>query len=232
MLILRRALDRFHTQIGWLDSHHTFSFGEHHHPDHMGFRALRVINDDRVSAGRGFGNHPHRDMEIVSYVLEGKLAHRDSMGNGSIIERGDVQRMTAGTGVIHSEENPATDEVAHFVQIWILPEQRRLPPGYEQRRFTEDERRNRLRLIAARDGRDGAVTVHQDVSLYASLLDAGKRVAHELAQGRYAWVQMASGEVTVNGERLLTGDGAALSDERRVEIVAAAPSEILLFDLA
>jgi len=232
MLTVRRSGDRFHTKIGWLDSRHTFSFGEHYDPDHMGFRALRVINEDRVKAGSGFGTHGHRDMEIISYVLEGQLAHKDSMGTGSTIVPGDVQRMSAGSGVMHSEENPSRSEAVHFLQIWILPDSRRLPPSYEQKNFSEEERHNRLRPVAARDGRDGALTVHQDVTLYAALLDAGQAVTHELAAGRHAWVQVTRGAVTVNGEKLLAGDGAAISEERRVAILAESPSEVLLFDLA
>jgi len=232
MLTVRRSGDRFHTKIGWLDSRHTFSFGEHYDPDHMGFRALRVINEDRVKAGSGFGTHGHRDMEIISYVLEGQLAHKDSMGTGSTIVPGDVQRMSAGSGVMHSEENPSRSEAVHFLQIWILPDSRRLPPSYEQKNFSEEERHNRLRPVAARDGRDGALTVHQDVTLYAALFDAGQAVTHELAAGRHAWVQVTRGAVTVNGEKLLAGDGAAISEERRVAILAESPSEVLLFDLA
>jgi redox-sensitive bicupin YhaK (pirin superfamily) len=232
MLTHRRSDDRFHTRIGWLDSRHTFSFGEHHDEQHMGFRALRVINEDRVAPGQGFGTHGHRDMEIISYVLEGQLAHRDSMGTGSVIVPGDVQRMSAGTGVMHSEENPSRVETVHFLQIWILPEARRLPPSYEQKHFSDEQRRNRLCPVATRDGRDGSLRVHQDVTLYASLLDPGTSLTHELAAGRHAWIQVARGALAVNGERLDEGDGAAISDEARIAIAASAASELLLFDLA
>jgi redox-sensitive bicupin YhaK (pirin superfamily) len=232
MIVVRQSDQRFHTEIGWLDSRHTFSFGEHYHPGHLGFRALRVINEDRVAAGRGFPTHPHRDMEILSYVLEGALGHKDSMGNGSVIRPGDLQRMTAGTGVLHSEQNARPDGPTHFLQIWIVPERRGLEPGYEQRAFPEAERKGRLRLIAARDGRDGAVTVHQDVALHAALLAPGDRLTHQLAAGRHAWVQVARGAVQVGSQPLAAGDGAAASDEPSLDIVATAPSEILLFDLA
>jgi redox-sensitive bicupin YhaK (pirin superfamily) len=232
MITVRRADDRFVTRIGWLDSRHTFSFGDHYSPEHMGFRALRVINEDKVDPGKGFPRHPHRDMEIISYVLEGALEHRDSLGTGSTIRPGEVQRMSAGTGVFHSEYNPRRDSRTHFLQIWILPERAGLPPGYEQRAFTEAERQGRLRLIAARDGRDGAVTVHQDVSLYGALLAPGQTVRHALAPGRHAWVQVARGAVTVGDEALTAGDGAAISDQRELVIAATAPAEVLLFDLA
>jgi quercetin 2,3-dioxygenase len=232
MMTLRRSADRFHTQIDWLDSRHTFSFGEHHDPKHMGFRSLRVINEDQVIAAAGFGTHGHRDMEIISYVLDGTLSHRDSMGNGSTIKPGDVQRMSAGTGVMHSEQNAQRDKATHFLQIWILPEKQGMKPGYEQKAFSVDERRGKLRVIAARDGRDGAVTVHQDVALYSTILEPGERVEHTLAAGRHAWVHVARGAAEVNGEALAAGDGAALSDETRVAIAATAASEVLVFDLA
>jgi quercetin 2,3-dioxygenase len=231
MIVVRKSEERFHTAIGWLDSRHTFSFGDHHHPDHLGFRALRVINEDRVAPGRGFPTHPHRDMEILSYVLEGALGHQDSMGHGSVIRPGDLQRMSAGTGVLHSEQNALPGETTHFLQIWIVPERRGLEPGYEQRSFPEAERRGRLRLIAARDGRDGAVTVHQDASLYTALLAAGDQVGHALAPGRHAWVQVARGAVKVGPQSLAEGDGAAITDERELAIAATASSEILVFDL-
>jgi redox-sensitive bicupin YhaK (pirin superfamily) len=231
MITVRRSADRFHTDIGWLDSRHTFSFGEHYHPEHVGFRSLRVINEDRVKAGSGFPTHPHRDMEILSYVLEGALSHKDSMGNGSRIAPGELQRMSAGTGVLHSEHN-AADQTTHFLQIWILPERRGLPPGYEQRAFPDGERQGKLRLLAARDGRDGAVTIHQDAELYCALLEPGARVTHTLRPGRHAWVQVARGAVRVAGEELAAGDGAAISDAQAVEITATAPAEVLVFDLA
>jgi quercetin 2,3-dioxygenase len=232
MLSLRSSKERGHAQHGWLDSHHTFSFADYYDPKHMGFRALRVINEDRVEPGRGFGTHPHRDMEIVSYVLDGALQHKDSMGTGSIIAPGDVQRMTAGTGVLHSEFNASKSELVHFLQIWIVPEKPGLTPGYEQKRFEPEDKRGKLRLIASRDAREGSITIHQDVAMYASLLDPGDKVSHALAEGRYAWIQVTSGAVLVNEKRLEAGDGVAISDERSITIAsAAAGSELLLFDL-
>ena len=232
MLTLRRAADRGHADHGWLDSHHTFSFAGYLDPRHMGFRALRVLNDDRVAPGRGFGAHPHRDMEIVTYVLDGAIEHKDSMGNGSTIRPGDVQRMTAGTGVTHSELNPQRDAPLHFLQIWILPEAKTLTPGYEQRRFEDDEKRGKLRLVASRDGRDGSVTVHQNVSIYSTLLGANDVIAHEIAEGRHLWVQVVRGAIELDDTVLGSGDGAAVSDAKRVTIKASAPSELLVFDLA
>jgi redox-sensitive bicupin YhaK (pirin superfamily) len=213
MIHVRKAADRFRTDIGWLDSRHTFSFGGHQDPQHMGFRALRVINDDRVAGGGGFPMHGHRDMEIVSYVLEGELEHRDSMGNGSVIRPGDVQRMSAGTGVLHSEHNPRRDGAVRFLQIWIVPEERHLMPSYEQKSFTTGDRSGRLRLVASRDGREGSITVHQDVDLYSSLLSRGQRAGLDLRPGRHAWVQVARGSVRMNGTELSEGDGASTSDE-------------------
>jgi redox-sensitive bicupin YhaK (pirin superfamily) len=232
MIRVRRAHDRLHTNIGWLDSWHTFSFGEHYDPEHVQFRALRVINEDRVAAGAGFPTHPHRDMEILSYVLEGALEHKDSMGTGSTIRPGEVQRMTAGTGVRHSEYNPQPDAPTHFLQIWLLPERDGLAPGYEQRAFSAEERRGRLRLVASHDGENGAITVHQDVKLYTTLLDEGQTVKHPIASGRHAWVQVARGGVTLGAEKLRAGDGAAVSDERELALRADEPSEVLVFDLA
>jgi redox-sensitive bicupin YhaK (pirin superfamily) len=232
MITVRPARERGHAQHGWLDSWHTFSFADYHDPAHMGFRALRVINDDTVQPGRGFGTHGHRDMEIVTVVLEGALEHRDSMGTGSVIRPGEVQRMSAGTGVTHSEMNASKTEKVHFYQIWILPEAARLPPGYEQKRFDPEERKNRLRLVASRDGRDGSLTVHQDAAIYAGTLDAGAHVERPLAADRHAWVQVARGEVTVNGRALAEGDGAAVSGEPSLTIHASAPAEVIVFDLA
>ena len=232
MITLRPAGERMHTQIGWLDSHHTFSFAEHYDPRHMGFRALRVINEDRVAPGQGFGTHPHRDMEILSYVLEGALMHKDNMGTGSIIKPGDVQVMTAGTGVLHSEANASEREIVHFLQIWLLPDAGGLKPRYEQRAFPPDARKGRLTLVGSRDARDGSVTIHQDVDLYAAALDGGNRVTHALKPGRHAWVQVTRGALTVNSQPLKAGDGAALSEEVSIELAASAPSELLLFDLA
>lgn len=228
MITIRRAEDRGHADHGWLNTYHTFSFADYHDPDFMGFRSLRVINEDRVNPGVGFGTHAHRDMEIISYVLEGTLAHRDSMGTGSLIKPGEVQRMSAGTGVTHSEMNPSPEEGVHFLQIWILPERRGITPGYEQKKFEEEERRGRLRLVASRDGRDGSVTIHQDAALYNAILD-GTPVAHEFAEGRYGWLQVVRGEVTLNGQALKTSDGAAISDERSIAIDGK--GEVLLFDM-
>jgi redox-sensitive bicupin YhaK (pirin superfamily) len=231
MITVRPANERGHAEHGWLDSRHTFSFADYYDPRQMGFRSLRVINEDRVSPESGFGTHPHRDMEIVSYVLEGELAHKDSMGTGSVIRPGDVQRMSAGTGVLHSEWNHSNSEPVHFLQIWILPEKQGIEPGYEQKSFG-DETKNRLRLVASRDGRDGSVTIHQDAELYAARLDAGKEAVRELRPGRHAWVQVARGSVELNGTKLAAGDGAAVSDEKRLVLRATAPAEVLLFDLA
>ncbi len=232
-MITRRASDeRGRADFGWLASRHTFSFGEYHDPRHMGFRALRVINQDVVSPSKGFGTHGHRDMEIVSYVLDGQLEHKDSMGNGSVLVPGDVQRMTAGTGVLHSEFNPSQSEPVHFLQIWILPERPGITPGYEQKNFSRAERDGRLRLVGDRHGTDGAITIHQDVRLYAGLLAAGTRVSQTLSPGRHAWVQVARGSVAVSGERLAAGDGVAVSDVRELELEAHADAELLLFDLA
>lgn len=232
MLLVRRSEDRGRANLGWLDSRHTFSFADYHDPRFMGYGPLRVINEDRVQAAQGFGTHGHRDMEIISYVLEGELAHRDSMGNGSVIRRGDVQRMTAGTGVQHSEFNHSKTELVHFFQIWVIPNRRNLPPGYEEKRFDDVEKRDRLRLVASGDGRDGSVTIHQDTDLYASLLTSGQEVTHTTERTRKGWVQLASGAVTVNGETLSPGDGAAIAYEETVTIKATADSELLLFDMA
>lgn len=231
MMIIRRAAARGRTAIDWLDSRHTFSFGDYHDPAAMGFRVLRVINDDRVAPGSGFPTHGHRDMEIVSYVLEGALEHRDSLGTGSVIRPGDVQRMTAGTGVRHSEFNASRSDPVHFLQIWILPETAGLEPGYEQKAFPESERRGRLRLVASQDGREGSVTIHQNASISAALLDTGERARHALSAGRHAYVHVAKGEVTVGGEHLSAGDGAAISEELGIEIAGRSQGEILLFDL-
>lgn len=232
MLTIRPAGDRMHTSIGWLDSRHTFSFAEHYDARFMGFRALRVVNEDRVAPGQGFPRHPHRDMEILSYVLEGALRHQDSMGNSSVIRPGDVQRMTAGTGVFHSESNASEVEPVHFLQIWVLPERTRLEPGYEQKAFPAQDRSGRLALIASRDGRAGSITIHQDVELYSGLLDSGSRLSCQLRPGRYGWLQVARGAVRLNGHPLRPGDGAALAEEPSIELEAEAPAEVLLFDLA
>jgi redox-sensitive bicupin YhaK (pirin superfamily) len=231
MIQIRRAEDRGHAEHGWLDSRHTFSFADYHDPRFMGFGPLRVINEDRVQPARGFGTHSHRDMEIISYVLEGALEHKDSMGNGSVLRPGFVQRMTAGTGVRHSEFNHSPSELVHFLQIWIVPDRPSLPPGYEEREFKQTEKLGKLRLIASRDGRDASVTVHQDVDLYASVLPAENTVEHAPRPGRKIWVQVARGAVDASGERLRAGDGIAIMDEARIAIRAEEPAEILLFDM-
>ncbi len=232
MIQVRRAEERGHADHGWLDTWHTFSFASYHDPAHMGFRALRVINEDRVAPGTGFGKHGHSDMEIVTYVLDGALRHEDSLGNGSVIAPHDVQRMTAGTGVLHSEQNASRDLPVHLLQIWLLPERRGLAPGYEQRRVAPEEKRGRWRLIGARDGREGAVTIHQDVDLYATLLAPGEVVTHRLRPGRHAWLQVARGQVTLGGQALAAGDGAAVGGEAALEVRAGSDAELLLFDLA
>jgi quercetin 2,3-dioxygenase len=232
MITLRQSRERGHFDHGWLNTYHTFSFDQYYDPRYMGFRQLRVINEDFVAAGRGFPTHGHRDMEIITYILEGALQHEDSMGNGSIIRPGDVQRMTAGTGVRHSEKNPSASESVHLLQIWILPETVGLEPSYEQKAFTEDERRGQLRLIASNDGRDGSVTVHQDVSVFASILGAGESVKYDMDQTRYGWIQVARGAISVNGQRAGQGDGAVVMGESSLEIAAEESAEILLFDLA
>ena len=232
MIQVRPAAERGHANHGWLDTWHTFSFDSYHDPDHMGFRTLRVINEDFVAPGAGFPTHPHRDMEIVTYVLEGALQHKDSLGNGSIIRPGDGQRMSAGTGILHSEANASKTEPVHLLQIWIRPERRGIEPGYEQRAFPVEQKRGRLRPITARDAREGAVTIHQDVVLYASVLAPGQQVEHTLAPGRHAWLQVARRAVTLNGIKLNQGDGAAASEEEKLTIRAEKDSEILLFDLA
>jgi redox-sensitive bicupin YhaK (pirin superfamily) len=232
MLTVRRSKDRGHARHGWLESRHTFSFADYHDPHHMGFRDLRVINEDRVAPGEGFGKHSHRDMEIVSYVIEGALAHADSLGNGSTIRPGDVQRMSAGTGVTHSEHNPSGSEPVHFLQIWILPDREGVPPSYEERHFGREERSGRLRLVASPDGREGSVRLHQDVTMYAALLAPGEAAKHALAPGRHAWVQVVRGAITANGTALEAGDGAAVSGEPSLELAAREHAEVLLFDLA
>jgi quercetin 2,3-dioxygenase len=234
MITIRRAEDRGHAHHGWLDSRHTFSFADYHDEEHMGFRALRVINEDRVAPGQGFGTHGHRDMEIISYVLEGALGHKDSMGTGSSIRPGEVQRMSAGTGVLHSEMNASRDEPVHFLQIWILPDRGGHAPSYEQKAFPEADRRGKLRLVASPDGLDGSLRIHQDARLYLGLLGPGERASHPLAPGRAAWVQVARGEATVNGQALRAGDGAAIEGEAAVEVAGGGTgvADVLVFDLA
>jgi len=231
MVAVRQASERGVADFGWLDSRHTFSFGHYHDPQYMGFGPLRVINEDRVKPGRGFDTHGHRDMEIISYVLSGALLHQDSMGNGSTIRPGDVQRMSAGTGVHHSEFNASDTEDVHFLQIWIEPEQQGLQPGYEQKKFDAADKHNQLRLVGSRTGRDGSVTIHQDVDLYASLLEPGASLTHAFAADRKGWLQVAGGELQVNGQLLVAGDGLALQDPQALHIVAASAAEILLFDM-
>ena len=232
MITLRRAEDRGHLDHGWLDARHSFSFGHYHDPAHMGFRALRVINEDRVQPGQGFGTHPHDNMEIVTWVLAGALEHKDSMGNGSVIRPGEVQRMTAGTGVTHSEFNHAQDEPVHLLQIWLLPSERGLEPSWEQRRFEDHELAEDLRLVASGDPDDDAVHIHQDARLYIGRLGAGDEASLDLAPGRHAWVQVARGSVEVQGEALSAGDGAALSEEERLSLRGLDDAEVLVFDLA
>ena len=231
MITLRKAQDRGHAQHGWLDSWHTFSFGDYYDPKHMGFRSLRVINDDSVAPGNGFPTHSHRDMEIITYVLDGSLEHKDSMGNGSVMKPGDVQRMTAGTGVGHSEFNGSRNEPVHFLQIWVLPEARNLPPGYEQKHFSKEDRRGSLRLVASREGADGAVQVHQDVKLLAGLFGAGDSVSYALPAGRHAWLHVARGKIRVNGHDLEAGDAVQASEEAALLLSDASDAEVLLFDL-
>ena len=231
MIRIRRSEDRGHANHGWLDSHHTFSFADYFDPEHMGFRALRVINEDRVEAQAGFGAHGHRDMEIITYPLAGVIGHRDSTGGNSKLRAGEVQRMTAGTGVMHSEMNAANEEL-HFLQIWILPEKKGLTPGYEQKAFDPKERQGRWRVIVSPDSREGSLKVHQDMSLYGTLLGEGESAEYTLAPGRHAWVQLARGAGTLNGTPLKAGDGAAVSDESKLVLSATEPIEALLFDLA
>jgi len=228
-LRIRRAQDRFTSRLEWLDSRHTFSFGGHHHPDHMGFRALRVINDDRITPGAGFGTHGHRDMEILSFVVDGALEHKDSMGNGSVIRPGEVQRMSAGTGVRHSEFNHRRDASSRFLQVWIVPERTGIVPSYEQRSFDE---RGGLQLVGSREARDGSVRVHQDVDIWAGKLEAGQEATHRVAIGRGIWVQVVLGAVELNGHVLSEGDGAAIEGSSEVRLRGKSDARFLLFDLA
>ena len=232
MIKIRRAADRGHFDFRWLQTFHTFSFGDYYDPSFMGFRSLRVINEDFVRGGRGFPTHGHRDMEIITYILAGALEHRDSMGSGSIIRPGDVQRMSAGTGVTHSEANPSREEAVHLLQIWILPAVQGLEPGYEQKAFSEDQKLGRWCLIASEDGREGSVKIHQDASIYASVLSRDAEVSHSLAPGRHAWLQVARGGVNLNGDGLNQGDGAAISAEGEISLRGREDAEVLVFDLA
>jgi redox-sensitive bicupin YhaK (pirin superfamily) len=231
MIVLRKSGDRGHANYGWLDTYYTFSFNTYYDPKHIHFRDLRVINEDRVAPGSGFGTHPHDNMEILTYVLEGALQHKDSMGTGSVIRPGDVQRMSAGTGVTHSEFNASKSDPVHLLQIWIFPEREGIEPGYEQKPFPESEKLGRLRLVASQDGRQGSLTIHQNVDLYASILEKGGQASHKLEPGRHAWLQVARGGVTLNGQELNAGDGAAVSEETALQVRAQEKSEILLFDL-
>jgi redox-sensitive bicupin YhaK (pirin superfamily) len=232
MVTIRKSKDRGTTRLDWLDSRHTFSFGDYFDPANVQFRSLRVLNDDKVAAGGGFGTHPHRDMEIITYVISGALEHKDSLGTGEVLRPGEVQRMTAGTGIRHSEFNPSATEPVHLLQIWLTPERRGSTPSYEQTAFPEAERRGKWRLVASRDAREKSVTIHTDADVYATLLEPGESATHTLRPGRHAWLQVARGAVTLNGKPLAEGDGVAVSDEPSVTVTSTAPAELLLFDLA
>jgi redox-sensitive bicupin YhaK (pirin superfamily) len=232
VITVRKAEDRGHFDFGWLRTYHTFSFGEYRDANHMGFRVLRVFNEDFIRPDSRFPEHPHRDMEIITYVMEGELTHKDSMGNGSTIRAGDVQRMSAGTGVLHSEANESESSVCHIFQIWLFPEKRGLDPEYEQKSFPDDEKKDRLRLLVSPDGRDGSMTMHQSANMYASLLSENKSITHEFSDKRYAWIQVASGIVDVNGSKLGAGDGAAIEEEPNVTIAAEDNAEFVLIEMA
>jgi redox-sensitive bicupin YhaK (pirin superfamily) len=232
MITIRHAEDRGHANHGWLDTYHTFSFASYHDPNHTRFRALRVMNEDWVAPGQGFGTHPHDNMEIVTYVLEGALEHRDSMGNGEVLRPGEFQRMSAGTGITHSEFNPSADEPVHLYQIWLFPETRNIEPSYEQKSFPASERHNRLRLVASRDAADGSLQIHQDARIYLATIENAAQLNYELADSRHAWLQVLRGNVAMNSHNLKAGDGAAVSDERRLAIQATSDAEVMLFDLA
>ncbi|MDZ4657277.1 MAG: pirin family protein [Bythopirellula sp.] len=232
MITIRIAADRGHADHGWLKTHHTFSFGSYRDPAHVHFRALRVMNEDFVAPGQGFGTHPHENMEIVTYVLAGALEHKDSMGNGEVLRPGEFQRMSAGTGITHSEFNPSPTEPVHLYQIWLFPTEKGIEPSYEQKRFAEEERRNQLRLVASRDAAENSLLIHQDARIFLSTLDHDKQATHDLASNRHAWLQVLRGSVSLNGQQLQTGDGAAVSEENRLAITATQDAEIMLFDLA
>jgi len=232
MIHVRRSNQRGHARHGWLESFHTFSFADYYDPEFMGFRALRVVNEDRVQPGHGFPPHSHRDMEIITYIVDGALEHKDSIGNGSVIEPGDIQRMSAGTGVTHSEYNHSKRDLVHLLQIWVLPEAQSLEPSYEEKHFDPTSRQGQLRLVASRGGRDGSVVVHQDVEMYAALLNAGDQLQHPLGAGRGAWLQVVGGDLEVNRQPVGAGDGIAITDEPVVVIEAASAGELILFDLA
>ena len=232
MMRVRKSTDRGHANYGWLDTYHTFSFADYHDPAYVGFRSLRVINEDKVAPAKGFGTHPHRDMEIITYILEGSVEHKDSMGNGSIIRPGEVQRMSAGTGVTHSESNPSKTQDLHLLQIWIFPDKKGLEPSYEQKNFEKEAKLNQLCLAASGNPRQGSVRIHQDADLFISLIEKGRTLEHSLAKDRHAWIQVARGRVQVNGILLEQGDGSAASDEKSLKLTAETISEVLLFDLA
>jgi len=232
MINIRKAGDRGHFDHGWLNTYHTFSFADYHDPAHMGFRSLRVINEDRVHPGEGFGMHPHRDMEIITYILEGELTHKDSMGNGSVIAVGDLQRMTAGTGILHSEFNDSKREIVHLLQIWILPDRKGLTPEYEQKAFAEKDKIDNFCLLASPDGRDGSLTIHQDAFLHGAVVFPGINLIYDLEPTRHAWIQVARGIIEVNGTELNAGDGASVTEESEIRITGREKAEILLFDLA
>lgn len=232
MISLRKAAERGHFNHGWLDTYHTFSFASYHDPRHVHFRALRVINEDRVAPGRGFGMHPHDNMEIITYILSGELEHRDSLGTGAVIRPGDGQRMSAGTGIVHSEFNPSPIDPVHLLQIWIFPDKQDVEPSYEQKTFAEEEKRNRWRLIASPNGENGSVTIHADAKLSVTKLQAGASLPIALGEGRHGWLQMAAGSATLNGRELQQGDGAGISEERSLTLTATEDAEVLLFDLA
>lgn len=231
MIQVRKAQDRGHANHGWLDTYHTFSFSTYQDRDHMKFRSLRVMNEDVVAPGQGFGTHPHNDMEIVTYVLAGALEHKDSMGNGEVLRPGEFQRMSAGTGITHSEFNPSDSEPVHLYQIWLYPERKGLEPSYEQKRFPEEERHNQLRLVASRNAEEGSLRIHQDARIYLSHVDAGKEIGHQFPEGRFGWLQVLRGSVSLNGVELDTSDGAAVSEETSLTIRAMTDAEIMLFDL-
>lgn len=231
MLAIRKAEDRGHADHGWLNSHHTFSFADYYDPRHMGFGPLRVINDDTVAGGGGFPPHPHRDMEIISYVIEGALQHKDNMGNGSVIRPGDVQRMSAGTGVVHAEYNASKTETVHFLQIWIIPSAKQLPSGYEQKRFSDEEKRGKLRLVASPDGTEGSVRIQQDARLFATILESGQKVQHTIAGDRKGWLHVVQGALELNGTSLKAGDGVAIDGEEALTLTSSSQGEALLFDM-
>jgi len=231
MIITRKSSERGHADHGWLDTYHTFSFNTYYDQKFMGFRHLRVINEDYVKAGNGFGTHPHNDMEIITYIVKGALEHKDSMGNGSVIRRGDIQRMSAGTGVMHSEFNPSSTEDVHLLQIWIFPEKRGIEPSYEEKRFDDSEKVDTLRLLVSKDGENGSVRINQDAKLYSSILNEGKELTYTLDPARHAWLQVIGGSINVNGSELRAGDGAGVKEESELKIKANEKSEFLLFDL-